>query len=45
MSNYCCEKCGKEYKQKGYYEKHINNIKSCIANKIKETNTGDNIVD
>ena len=42
MSNYSCEKCGKEYKQKGHYERHINNIKSCIIDdKLKEDNNVD----
>jgi DNA adenine methylase len=30
MSNYSCETCGKEYKQKGRYETHLNKKKPCV---------------
>jgi len=31
MVNYNCEKCGKEFSQKGHYTRHLNNKKPCIA--------------
>ena len=37
MVKYSCEKCGKEFTQKGHYTKHINKKNSCISeSKIKE---------
>ena len=36
MVNYCCEKCGKEFKQKGNFTKHLNRKIPCvIENKTK----------
>jgi len=36
---YVCEKCGKEFKQKGHYTRHLNKINPCITdNKLKEYN-------
>jgi DNA modification methylase len=35
MVNYCCEKCGKEFSQKGNYTKHLNRKKPCES-KVKE---------
>ena len=42
MVKYSCEKCGKEFKQKGHYSSHINKKKPCviakaISEKIHET--------
>jgi len=37
MVNYSCEKCGKEFSQKGYYTKHLNKKNPCvIESKVKE---------
>jgi DNA (cytosine-5)-methyltransferase 1 len=37
MVNYSCEKCGKEFTQKGHYTRHINKKNPCvIENKVKE---------
>ncbi len=37
MVNYCCEKCGKEFSQKGHYTKHLNNKYPCIVeSKVKK---------
>ena len=37
MSKYACEKCGKEFKQKSYYTRHLNKKNPCvIESKIKE---------
>ena len=37
MVKYSCEKCGKEFTQKGHYTKHINKKNPCISeSKIKE---------
>jgi hypothetical protein len=37
MSKYACEKCGREFKQKGHYTTHINKKNPCINElKIKE---------
>ena len=37
MSKYTCEKCGKEFKQKGHYKIHLNKKKPCInESQIKE---------
>lgn len=37
MSKYTCEKCGKEFKQKGNYTTHINKKNPCVNDlKIKE---------
>jgi len=37
MVKYSCEKCGKEFTQKGHYTKHINKKNPCvIESKIKE---------
>jgi DNA (cytosine-5)-methyltransferase 1 len=37
MVKYCCEKCGKEFSQKGHYTKHANKKNPCVAeSKIKE---------
>ena len=33
MVNYGCEKCGKEFKQKGHYTKHINKKNPCVFEK------------
>lgn len=35
MSNYTCEKCGKEYKQKGHYTSHVNK-NACSKTKTKD---------
>ena len=34
MVKYSCEKCGKEFTQKGVYIKHINKKKNCIIEKV-----------
>jgi len=31
MSKYCCEKCGKDFKQKSHYTTHINKKKPCVV--------------
>jgi uncharacterized C2H2 Zn-finger protein len=37
MVKYSCEKCGKEFNQKGHYTKHINKKNPCvIESKVKE---------
>ena len=37
MVNYGCEKCGKEFSQKGHYTKHLNKKNPCIVeSKVKE---------
>ncbi len=37
MVNYSCEKCGKEFSQKGHYTKHLNKKNPCVVeSKIKE---------
>ena len=37
MSKYTCEKCGKEFKQKGHYTSHLNKKNPCVNElKIKE---------
>ena len=37
MVNYSCEKCGKEFSQKGYYTKHLNKKNPCVVeSKLKE---------
>lgn len=37
MVNYSCEKCGKDFSQKGHYTKHINKKNPCvIESKVKE---------
>ena len=37
MVNYSCEKCGKEFNQKGHYTKHLNKKNPCvIESKVKE---------
>ena len=37
MVNYSCEKCGKEFSQKGHYTKHLNRKNPCIVeSKVKE---------
>ena len=37
MVKYSCEKCGKEFTQKGHYTKHINKKNPCvIESKVKE---------
>ena len=37
MVNYICEKCGKDFAQKGHYTKHINKKNPCVVeSKIKE---------
>lgn len=37
MSKYICEKCGKEFKQKGHYTTHLNKKSPCVVeSKIKE---------
>ena len=37
MVKYSCEKCGKEFTQKGHYTVHINKINPCvIESKIEE---------
>jgi hypothetical protein len=35
MVKYICEKCGKEFTQKGCYTKHINKKKSCVTEVIE----------
>ena len=50
MVKYSCEKCGKEFTQKGHYTKHINKKNPCIiekivAEKINEINCDKNISD
>ena len=34
MVKYSCDKCGKEFTQKGHYTKHINKINHCVINSI-----------
>jgi len=37
MVKYSCEKCGKEFSQKGYYTKHLNKKKPCVVeSKVKD---------
>jgi len=37
MVIYSCEKCGKEFKQKGHYTKHLNKKNPCVVeSKVKE---------
>ncbi len=37
MVKYICEKCGKDFSQKGHYTKHINKKNPCvIESKVKE---------
>lgn len=37
MVNYSCEKCGKEFNQKGHYTKHLNRKNPCVVeSKLKE---------
>jgi hypothetical protein len=37
MVKYSCEKCGKEFTQKGHYTKHIHKKNPCvIESKVKE---------
>jgi DNA adenine methylase len=37
MVNYSCEKCGKDFSQKGHYTKHLNKKNPCIVeSKVKE---------
>lgn len=36
MVNLVCEKCEKEFKQKGHYERHIARVRSCSNKKIVE---------
>jgi len=37
MVNYSCEKCGKEFTQKGHYTKHLNKKNPCVVeSKVKE---------
>jgi DNA (cytosine-5)-methyltransferase 1 len=37
MVNYSCEKCGKEFSQKGHYTKHLNKKNPCVVeSKVKE---------
>ena len=37
MVNYSCEKCGKEFSQKGHYTKHLNKKNPCVVeSKLKE---------
>ena len=37
MVKYSCEKCGKEFSQKGHYTQHINKKNPCVhESKIKE---------
>ena len=37
MVNYSCEKCGKEFTQKGHYTKHLNRKNPCVVeSKVKE---------
>jgi DNA modification methylase len=43
MSNYTCEKCGKEFKKKGNYDTHISKKHPCI-NELKIKETVDNTV-
>ena len=35
MTNYTCERCLKDFKQKSHYDKHINKKNPCQNNKIK----------
>jgi len=34
MVKYTCEKCGKEFNQKGHYTRHINKKKTCLIEKV-----------
>ena len=36
MVNYSCEKCGKEFGQKGHYTKHLNNLMVSQTLDLKE---------
>ena len=37
MVNFSCEKCGKEFSQKGHYTKHLNKKNPCVVeSKVKE---------
>jgi DNA adenine methylase len=37
MVNYSCEKCGKEFSQKGHYTKHLNKKNPCVVeSKVKD---------
>ena len=37
MVIYSCEKCGKEFSQKGHYTKHLNRKNPCVVeSKVKE---------
>ena len=37
MVSYSCEKCGKEFSQKGHYTRHLNKKNPCVVeSKIKE---------
>ena len=37
MVNYSCEKCGKQFSQKGHYTKHLNKKNPCVVeSKVKE---------
>ena len=37
MVNYSCEKCGKQFSQKGHYNKHMNKKLPCVnETKLKE---------
>ena len=37
MVNYSCEKCGKEFSQRGHYTKHLNKKNPCIIeSQVKE---------
>jgi len=37
MTKYICEKCGKEFKQKGHYTTHLNKKNPCVnESKIHE---------
>jgi len=39
MVFYSCEKCGKQFSQKGHYNKHINKKLPCVnETKLKEIN-------
>ena len=39
MVKHCCEKCGKEFTQKGHYTKHINKTNPCVMeSKVTEIN-------
>jgi DNA (cytosine-5)-methyltransferase 1 len=42
MSKYNCDKCGKEFTQKGYYTKHINKKKPCITENVVSKNIENN---